>query len=1368
MMSHASGSRVFAAVSGGLVAWWLALAAPAEAQSRTWQHMPTGNGHGFQVFDRDRHRITTFLEHPYSFVAPGAPDRTWGVQRRDLAHDIYFGVRAGGTTTWLHDQTEIEYEAQSHIIHGTSTQNGVQTDTYYFGPFGYEGNAMVMLIRARNAGSAAASVSLYAKPNMLLGGQAGGVRAERGSDGEQIRWNPSATPPHATETGPGGGRAIYVPIGDVTAVSCGGDMAMYDAVRTSGNVGSTAMCNGTNQVPVFQRDVMLDAGAEAWWGVAVLFLNDNPNEPQAADFRDMRTTDEILALWGEFAAGRDAQAIHDDALAELEAWRIPETMPPGLSDRERALWRQSEVVMRLGQIREENQPNRENHGMVLASLPPGSWHIGWVRDGAYGIASHAMTGHYEEARMGLEFLLGADGATGGFFSSSAHLGAPYRVSATRYFGNGKEEGDFNSDGPNVETDGWGLVLWAAGLYLYYRCDFGWLDTTTWRGDSVWDALLEVASDIEEQIMGDLPKADTSIWEVHWNRRQVFTYTAATQIRGLYDFAAIATYRGETDVAEHYRGIADRMLEATRSRLVYSSTRSLASHLGVAASPVHVDGSTVEMLAWGLIEPSDPIYMGTLNGYSKLITGFGGYQRLEPMLSLTGEGSAGPYDTSEWVLLDLRIGQAWRYGGRPDLADTLLDKVTNNSAVNDNLVAELYDRSSGAYTGAIPMVGYGAGAWMMTQLDKHGAPAPGPGPDFLHCDEPRPDGGIFVPGDGGFRPPTDGGVARGDGGPVTFTDDAACLCTTPGARGSDGAGGALAAFALVLLLVLRRRAGRVVPLLAVLAITALASRASAQDAGVAPPAPPEDDSADLEREPEPAPDEAQSPWWRRGGQGVEPADTQPEAAPARTAALPDADAEPAETAAPDAANAPVAVPAEDVGASGRVPDATQDVAWPGRLTVERPVFGEDEHADDISDEWQLTFHGYARMPLAWYGAAQRPAYLVDSDYFLSGFNYTRVAEREWAEIFLGAQRNRTRFVVGLFASQFSDWSETSIQGQGGIATAFVEHTEPLGPELDVGVRAGMFWDRYGYLPRYDTYLFGRTHIAGVRLSGRLFDRFYLRTGFGAHADVVSSNQGFTPTVWASLGVDLEWLDVGLHAFEVWTNDSEREFAIIENGSLTVLGADAHVALDAIGRLYLGVAHYDADQVLFLANTLELLHSTGGRGLTENFFGLDSRNGTGSVVAAAFELAWEPGRTLAAVSGADAAQMLRGLELRLFALTAHVKSEQSSPDPLTNRDDRTYFKWGGELFWRPRFGSFDAVYGAVRYDRVVLDTDHDSMTYRVISPRVGVTPMAGLDLFLQYSRYAYGDNVSLRPNQIPGDNSVTEPDNHAFKLQAEVAW
>ena len=53
----------------------------------------------------------------------------------------------------------------------------------------------------------------------------------------------------------------------------------------------------------------------------------------------------------------------------------------------------------------------------------------------------------------------------------------------------------NFDGPNYETDGWGLVLWAARQYLESSCDLDWLDSTTRQGDTVYEALLHIGEDI---------------------------------------------------------------------------------------------------------------------------------------------------------------------------------------------------------------------------------------------------------------------------------------------------------------------------------------------------------------------------------------------------------------------------------------------------------------------------------------------------------------------------------------------------------------------------------------------------------------------------------------------------------------------------------------------------------------------------------------------------------------------------------------------------------------------------------------------------------------------------------------------------------
>jgi hypothetical protein len=113
-------------------------------------------------------------------------------------------------------------------------------------------------------------------------------------------------------------------------------------------------------------------------------------------------------------------------------------------------------------------------------------------------------------------------------------------------------------------------------------------------------------------------------------------------------------------------------------------------------------------------------------------------------------------------------------------------------VNYDLLPELYNTRTtiGEYNGSIPMVGYGAGAYVLTMLDRQGL--------FEHSDcgseEPvvPPDGG--VPDFGDLDASTGG--QEGDGGtgvlPRTGT---ACLCTAPGAR-ANNAGWLLVIIAVV--------------------------------------------------------------------------------------------------------------------------------------------------------------------------------------------------------------------------------------------------------------------------------------------------------------------------------------------------------------------------------------------------------------------------------------------------------------------------------------------------------------------------------------------------------------------------------------------
>jgi hypothetical protein len=446
---------------------------------------------------------------------------------------------------------------------------------------------------------------------------------------------------------------------------------------------------------------------------------------------------------------------------------------------------------------------------------------------------------------------------------------------------------------------------------------------------------------------------------------------------------------------------------------------------------------------------------------------------------------------------------------------------------------------------------------------------------------------------------------------------------------------------------------------------------------------------------------------------------------------------------------------------------------GMLDSTRPIFGEDvvDPADEEDDGWRFGFHGSARMPLraSLSSASLRGPYLVDDSYFFSGFAYLPIHETEWAELFLSAQKENTRFVLGLHASQFSDWSEIQQAAQAGIATAFVEsHWMPT-DWLGLGLRAGMFWERHGWIAPYDTYVFGRSHLAGVRLATRWWDLVRLEMGFGAHAEVITNNQGFTPSVWGKVGVDFEWAEANAFAMWTWTEDAERQFSIIEEGDIRVMGGDVRLAVPYVGSLSAAVSHVSANQASWTANAWELLHSLGGRGLTQNYFGMNSEDGTGEILTTAVDLHWDFSRTLAPWSADnDALRALSGFNARLFAMTSWVFSEQQSDNPTENFHDRLYVKWGAEALYRPPWEGWSQLFVAFRFDRVILDTDHESLAFRVITPRIGVSPLKEVDVFLSYSRYEYGENIKLRPNQISGDPAATEPDTEVMKIQAQIRW
>jgi len=401
---------------------------------------------------------------------------------------------------------------------------------------------------------------------------------------------------------------------------------------------------------------------------------------------------------------------------------------------------------------------------------------------------------------------------------------------------------------------------------------------------------------------------------------------------------------------------------------------------------------------------------------------------------------------------------------------------------------------------------------------------------------------------------------------------------------------------------------------------------------------------------------------------------------------------------------------------------------------------------IGDNAWIELHGYARMPISFQSTPRDP-FLIDNDYFLSGFSYTRLYEPDWTELFFSAHHGDYAVKFGLFASLYSDYASPELENQFGIAQASVAANKFLGYD-PLSVELGVFWDRFGHIEPYDTYVFGRTHQGGFKARWDFTDDAYVQVGAGAHREQLEQNQGLTPIVHLVGGYPIGDAVIGGYLLKSWTRD-KRQLSPIENGDLLVAGLDVRYRLpNDLGTPYFAVSYYDAEQVLFLAPALELMHSTGGRGLTENFLGLESsNNGTGSLFSTAFD--WP-------------AHLYRNIDLRLFGMGTWVRSDQVDvDDPARNKDSRFYLKWGVE----PSYWISPKVRAAVRYDRVILDFHDADNGFRVLSPKVGFPLEKWGELAVMYSHYWYGDKIQLRPGQVPLE---TEPDSDVFKVQAQAVW
>ena len=430
-----------------------------------------------------------------------------------------------------------------------------------------------------------------------------------------------------------------------------------------------------------------------------------------------RAVDELRRWRG----GLSPQDLVARELQDLEAWRAkPE--PRFRSDDERRLWRQSEAILRMAQIRETNRAGRVNHGLIVACLPDGSWFMTWARDMAFATEALIRMGHRQEARWAIEAYFNARPVGK---MREAVRGREYQISVARYFGDGSEEPFFTQEGStNIELDDWGLALKTLGDYVEHFGDESLLSAPTYRGSIYGSAKAFVAealiANLEPFKGGLIVSADTSIWEERQKDKKHFAFSTAAAIAGLRAMKSLAHRMGD--------GAFEAELGENLEKLVRGFAQAFAANgrvRGALEPGIKNDVDGAALIALNLIDSRDrALIQGTVDKMPALKTASGGYRRVTCILK-DPKIFEYHYERQEFLFVNFHLAEAYLRLGKPAQADAIVDRMVQKAAGDHFMIPEMYvsvvnplfKGDIGAPTGVIPIVGYGAGAYIYYLLER---------------------------------------------------------------------------------------------------------------------------------------------------------------------------------------------------------------------------------------------------------------------------------------------------------------------------------------------------------------------------------------------------------------------------------------------------------------------------------------------------------------------------------------------------------------------------------------------------------------------------------------------------------------------------
>jgi len=480
--------------------------------------------------------------------------------------------------------------------------------------------------------------------------------------------------------------------------------------------------------------------------------------------------------------------------------------------------------------------------------------------------------------------------------------------------------------------------------------------------------------------------------------------------------------------------------------------------------------------------------------------------------------------------------------------------------------------------------------------------------------------------------------------------------------------------------------------------------------------------------------------------------------------------------------------------------------PGTLQTANLVIGRSVQVGTgqaSSSEWELSLHGYLRAPMRigfGKGSSDKfpsdvdrgtkihsPPQVPDGGY--TDWRFTNNLSGPWSELNIGYGNDVASGHVIMGAYNFSEAGYRDLQAQLGISQAFVTLDFPraLGSGGGLTWNVGAFMNSYGAggrydAGRYDTYLIGRTHVAGETLTAYydLTDdlRLNVEHGIGAKLGVPERNtplvvandplpaylpypgpvqQGTTLLHHAHLGVTYKSkVTLAGHYLTTWNDDTSEPGTT--DGRINVYGADLKLIGGVFGEGYVGFSHVDARNIMRLGQSIELMHSYSGWNMRDNFFP-GSTTGTGTIDSVLFQYSY----SIATLLRSPEVFYGQGPDLVIgaFGAASVIGNDEKNEAGKALKMPRTKVKAGGDV----TYTMLSWLGASLRYDLVQPNMKDDTQSFSVISPKVILRTgfVTHEQVVVQYSHYFNGKRVTP---SFPTAN--LDPDEHVVSVAGSMWW